>query len=381
MQTFDGPTAEVLLERIAAVARNALACYDLPAETTVSLINHSENMTYRVDALPSGRKWALRVHREGYHTRNGIASELAWMNALREEAGVPTPIAVRGRDGALIHSVGAAGLPRPRNCVLFEWLAGAEPEESGSLTDMFEELGEISGRIHRHSKAWRRPADFERLTWDYDTALGARPHWGRWQDGMGLDRERVALLERVSATIRRRLDRYGKDPARYGVIHGDLRLANLLVDENGTRVIDFDDCGWGWYMYDYGTTLSFIEDRPDVPEPHGRLAHRLPPGDQSAARGRGGDPHLRDAAPPPPGGLDRLPRGDRVGPGDGRCLHRGYLCVGRALPEPLRMTAAARLNAISLKEKPRHPRPRAEVVLWRCPPDRPSLCIAAADAF
>ncbi len=83
---------------------------------------------------------------------------------------------------------------------------------------------------------------------------------------MALDAERIALLERLSATIERRLEAFGQAPARYGVIHADLRLANLLMDDAGTRVIDFDDCGFGWYMYDYGTALSFIEDRPDVPE-------------------------------------------------------------------------------------------------------------------
>ncbi|MFO1068854.1 MAG: phosphotransferase [Geminicoccaceae bacterium] len=53
---------------------------------------------------------------------------------------------------------------------------------------------------------------------------------------------------------------------RFGLVHADLRLANLLVDERITRVIDFDDCGFSWFMYDLGAALSFIEHRPDVPE-------------------------------------------------------------------------------------------------------------------
>ena len=43
------------------------------------------------------------------------------------------------------------------------------------------------------------------------------------------------------------------------MIHGDLRLANLLVDGETTKVIDFDDCGFGWLMYDCATTVSFFE--------------------------------------------------------------------------------------------------------------------------
>jgi Ser/Thr protein kinase RdoA (MazF antagonist) len=45
-----------------------------------------------------------------------------------------------------------------------------------------------------------------------------------------------------------------------------MRLANLLVDGPDVGVIDFDDCGFSWYLYDLGSSLSFIEHLPVVPE-------------------------------------------------------------------------------------------------------------------
>ena len=66
--------------------------------------------------------------------------------------------------------------------------------------------------------------------------------------------------------IGRRLAAYGKGPDRFGLIHCDLRLANLLVDGEAVKVIDFDDCGFGWYMYDAATPVSFYEHEPQVPE-------------------------------------------------------------------------------------------------------------------
>jgi Ser/Thr protein kinase RdoA (MazF antagonist) len=30
-------------------------------------------------------------------------------------------------------------------------------------------------------------------------------------------------------------------------------------------VIDFDDCGFGWYLFDLGASLSFFEHDPGVP--------------------------------------------------------------------------------------------------------------------
>ena len=45
-----------------------------------------------------------------------------------------------------------------------------------------------------------------------------------------------------------------------------MRLANLLMDQGQVKVIDFDDCGLSWFLYDCATTVSFFEDAPEVPE-------------------------------------------------------------------------------------------------------------------
>ncbi len=38
----------------------------------------------------------------------------------------------------------------------------------------------------------------------------------------------------------------GTGPQRYGLVHADTRLANLLVDGGRVSVIDFDDSGFSW---------------------------------------------------------------------------------------------------------------------------------------
>jgi Ser/Thr protein kinase RdoA (MazF antagonist) len=37
------------------------------------------------------------------------------------------------------------------------------------------------------------------------------------------------------------------------------------MDGGTIKVIDFDDCGFSWFLYDCATTLSFFEDSPEVP--------------------------------------------------------------------------------------------------------------------
>jgi Ser/Thr protein kinase RdoA (MazF antagonist) len=187
------------------------------------------------------------------------------MAALRRDAGVETPEPIPAGDGSVIQLLRSPDLADPRHAVMFKFMAGSEPAEEG-LAEPFVRLGEVSARMHQHAKGWTLPAGFTRHIWDYETSLGSKPHWGRWQDGMGLTPDRVKLLERLSQTIKRRLERFGTGRERFGLVHADIRLANVLVEGIRTKVIDFDDSGFSWYLYDLGTALSFIEHRPDVPE-------------------------------------------------------------------------------------------------------------------
>jgi Ser/Thr protein kinase RdoA (MazF antagonist) len=265
-ESFEAMPHQQQLECLRELAGLALRRYDCGSPGEPVLINLSENATYRIEDERSSRRWALRVHREGYHSRNAIASELAWLQALRRDAVVTTPVPVAGLDGELIQEAHHPAMRRPRNVVLFRWESGSEPSEKEDLIGKFEVLGNVTARMHLHAQAWKRPQNFERLTWDFDTSLGDNPHWGRWRDGMGIDSEKEALFGRTVDLIGSRLERFGKDAGRFGLIHCDMRLANLLVDGDEVKVIDFDDCGFSWHLYDAATAVSFFEHEPHVPD-------------------------------------------------------------------------------------------------------------------
>jgi Ser/Thr protein kinase RdoA (MazF antagonist) len=248
------------------LASAALPRFGLSPDATATLCNVSENHTYRVEDPESELGYALRVHRPGYRTAQQIESELRWVDALREDGAVDTCVPVPAPGGERVVSVAVDGLGE-RNVVLFEWLPGSEPDPEGdAVIDGFRVLGAVSARMHAHTLAWRPPAGFDRPAWDYEHTLGAAGHWGRWQDGLGMGPEEHALLDRLDTTIASRLEAYGQGSDRFGLVHADIRLANLLVDDGHVRVIDFDDSGFAWFMYDFATTVSFMEDHPRVPE-------------------------------------------------------------------------------------------------------------------
>jgi Ser/Thr protein kinase RdoA (MazF antagonist) len=250
--------------RLEAIARDALLQYGIGSDAGLSLLNISENATFRVDNPVTDLTTVLRVNRPGYHSYRAIESELAWIRALHEEQIVRTANVLPALNDSLV-TIGKHLDGEQRHAVMFEWVAGTEPP-SDRLVQDFEELGVITARLHRHARSWKRPEWFTRFRWDYETSIGPRGHWGRWQDGMGLDRDQHAQLARLDAALRDRLAAFGTGDERFGLVHADMRLANLLVDESSVTVIDFDDCGFSWFMYDLGSSLSFIEDDPRVPE-------------------------------------------------------------------------------------------------------------------
>ncbi len=255
------------VDAIAGLAQSALACFGIGADASVTLVNVSENHTYRIDDPVEGRSYALRLHRPGYRTVAQIESEIEWIGALRRDGVVMTPAAVRSPDGALVVGAEAPGVA-PRHAAMFEWLDGTvvDLDAGERAVSQYETLGAISARMHRHIHGWQAPQGFTRAPWDYEHSIGPRGYWGAWQDGLGVGVEERRLLGRLDVTIRTRLERYGTGPDRFGLIHADMRLANLLVNGDDVLLIDFDDCGASWFMYDFATTVSFMEDHPRVPE-------------------------------------------------------------------------------------------------------------------
>jgi Ser/Thr protein kinase RdoA (MazF antagonist) len=261
-ESHEANSPEVILRQYDPYARAALAPFGFSPQARLALLSLSENATYRVDDPEAGRTAVLRVHRTGYHPPGAVASELAWLQALRRDEGLLTPAVFAAADGREVVDVTIGGVTR--QTVLFEFMPGTEPPEE-DLAEKFELLGEICGRMHRHSREWSRPASFVRFSWDFDSCVGESGRWGRWQDGVGVGREELATLDRAAALMRDRLRRFGAGPERFGLIHADMRLANLLVNGRDIQVIDFDDCGFGWFLFDLGASVSFFEHDPRTP--------------------------------------------------------------------------------------------------------------------
>jgi Ser/Thr protein kinase RdoA (MazF antagonist) len=247
---------------LTTVAREALPSFSFPSNASLQLVHYRENAVFRVDAPGEPNPWVMRVHRVAYRTPAEIRSELAWTEALRA-AGVRTAHVRSSVSGDTIATVAAAGLAEPRVVSVIGWIDGVPLAEDDSSA-AYRLVGRTSALIQSHGRSWTPPPWFTRPTWDLDGLVGPRSLWGDYADLTPLGGERRRLMDRVAALVRRRLDAFGRAADRFGLTHADLMPDNVLVENGTPYVIDFDDCGYGWYLYDLATLLAIRTGDPEA---------------------------------------------------------------------------------------------------------------------
>jgi Ser/Thr protein kinase RdoA (MazF antagonist) len=250
------------LDQMQSLALAALRDWDLKV-AAVAPIKVRENAVFRIDLAGGGRA-VLRVHRSGYHSDAELDSEFAWMSAL-EAAGIPVPRVVPSRRGRNFEVIATASVGA-RQIDVFEWIDGRQlgSVESGiggdgaAIAGQYAVIGAIAARMHNQTAGWQPPAGFRRHAWDAPGLVGEQPFWGRYWDLAALTAKQRELLLRARGRIARELAAYGTEPDRFGLIHADLVPENLLIDGARVQVIDFDDAGFGWHLFELATSLYFI---------------------------------------------------------------------------------------------------------------------------
>jgi len=274
MKAYDDLTRLGRIRRIRRLAKLALAGYGA-GNARLRLLRQAGNTVFRVwtDDLPDGGapaglfdegQYLLRVHQPGYQETGAIELELAWLTAMRREADLPVPEPVAARDGRWLLPMSDSAVPGTRNCSLLRWVKGRSAAKRFGLHH-FRTQGRLMARLHNFSAQWRAPAGLRKRKFDWE---------GLFQNDVGsgmTNAEAWALLSPpnreafsfVAEQIREVMEEWGQGRDVFGLIHGDLAIdANLLFWHGEPRAIDFDDSGFGYYVFDLGVALDVCRDSP-----------------------------------------------------------------------------------------------------------------------
>lgn len=267
MSDFFAAPHDEQLARLTEAGRDALRHWDIE-DARLDLIKYRENAVFKVSK--DDFRAALRLHRHGYHSDDALRSELQWMEAL-SDSGIEVPKVIPTAAGEAFSHASNEGLPGVMQVDLFEWIDGeqlgsieAGVADAGEAGRLFSSLGELAAKVHNQAVSWTLPEGFVRHAWDADGIAGEHPLWGRFWEIESATAEQSSILSRARERIHDDLSALPKSPGKYSMIHADLVAENILVADDGMRLIDFDDAGFGWHMFELVTALYWLGDEPEI---------------------------------------------------------------------------------------------------------------------
>jgi Ser/Thr protein kinase RdoA (MazF antagonist) len=246
---------------IAALACEYWDCIISPPE----LFMHRENSVFKLQTTHGPA--ALRVHRHGYHSKVAIQSEMQWMAHLASQ-GLHVPAPIANKQHHLLSEVS-----HDNKTFIVDLLTWLDGEQLGNSTDplsftkeelqqIFFNLGKTIARMHDETDAWEKPEGFMRHAWNREGFVGEHAFWGNFWEARDISDSDRQLLLQARDKAGAELDTLSKAGADYGLIHADFVRQNILVTGTDVRVIDFDDSGFGFRMYDFATALVKNRDEP-----------------------------------------------------------------------------------------------------------------------
>ena len=265
MSAFYQLSLDDQVKTLETMARKALESWNL-ADAELWKLKYRENCVFGVRDKTTGTQYALRIHRPGYHDAQALQSELLWMEALRHD-GLHTPDVIHTTDGQLNITVQVDAVPEARVCDLLGWVEGEQLGQiEGGETNLSADqiranhklAGRIAAQVHNQAQNWAIPEGFKRPVMDGPGLVSEQGYLGDFRTHPHLTPEQLALLNRAADKLLADFEAFGKASHRFGLTHADFLPENMLLDNGDVRLIDFDDCGFGWYLMDLATTLFFL---------------------------------------------------------------------------------------------------------------------------
>jgi len=239
-----------------SIARRVLAAYGL-AQADCRILAHTHNVVFL--AQHEQRRYVLRLHTYALNTHR-LRAEIAWLSYLADVRALPVPRPLYTLEGAPY--LLAQDDPQ-MIAVLFAYQEGEEKPLAALDGADCAAIGQLLARLHQAAQDFPPSphSDLPRL--DYEGLFGEGGRYALGGLQSMLSPHTLSIMEQVGQQVRRAFADMGQARAGYGLIHGDLHQQNVVFHQGQARALDFEYCGWGFFLYDFTPLLWQLKLRSD----------------------------------------------------------------------------------------------------------------------
>lgn len=226
--------------------------YDLPETADCKFHALGLHDNYLVEC--ANRKYILRVYRNDWRKQEEINFELELLTYLGERTALVAAL-VYTKTGNPCFSVDSP--EGKRTIALFNYAAGEAPENNITVTES-ELLGGAVANIHALSESFS--ASYARPVLDLsylvdESILAIKPF---------LDQQAWRYMAGLQKILYNKIPLLASEPGVYGICIGDVNPGNFHVnDNNKITLFDFDQCGYGYKVFDIAKYISSLHSVND----------------------------------------------------------------------------------------------------------------------
>ncbi|MDQ8739313.1 phosphotransferase [Paenibacillus sp. LHD-38] len=183
--------------------------------------------------------------------REVIHSEMIWLESLTRDTDLVVPTPLKNNNNDYITVINGV------NCTLLKWVEGEQKQIVPFVTEAGY-VGEMIGKLHKHSSSWIVPLSFTRPVFDHSRIIQSLEKLRELALKDELNKNEVEIMAAAGKRALSMMNDIEKSSGNWGIIHADLIPSNFVFHEQEARAIDFGACGVGYFLFDLGWTFSYI---------------------------------------------------------------------------------------------------------------------------
>lgn len=222
-----------------------------------SVLSNLPNASIEWLAYTHNAVFDVRHEQEHYVLRLSLADNAVQINSERqildtlsqEGLNVPKPVQI-------IQTDSVSGL-------LLTYVKGKSPTaDDVSLTQMAL-IGKFLAQLHQI----KFDTTLARHALDWDGLFSENGIYQPSDDNMTVfTDEQLLVMRHVTDKVQSVMKELGQGEEEFGIIHGDCLLKNILFHNKTVHALDFEYCGWGYYLYDLTPILWQLKSQARYPE-------------------------------------------------------------------------------------------------------------------